>query len=139
MEWIWTIGSALGVTILMRTFSSMNNPRIVDLVDSLPKHPLKRYGKRSLATIRNLVIHHSASDGQTPYSIARFHVESKHLAADGAAGIAYHFYLTEDGTIYQTNRLETVSWHVRGKNTPSVGICLSGNLSNSSGNIRQKK
>ena len=60
--------------------------------------------------------------------IARFHVESSHLSATGAPGIAYHFYILEDGTTYQTNYLQTISWHIKNNNTASVGICLSGNF-----------
>lgn len=113
--------------------------RLLDVVDDLPRHPFKRYNTRSLDRIRYLVIHHSAGDGQGPELIARFHSSSDHLQKGGAPGIAYHFYITEDGTVYKTNRLQTVSWHVSNNNTASVGICLSGNLNNHPPTEAQKR
>jgi N-acetyl-anhydromuramyl-L-alanine amidase AmpD len=35
--------------------------------------------------------------------------------------------VADDGTIYQCNTLQTVSYHTAGVNTPSVGICFLGN------------
>lgn len=107
-----------------------SSARVVSIIDRLPRHSSKRYGRRDFSQIQNIVIHHSASDGQTAWDIARFHVTGNHLDAGGAPAIAYHFFLSEDGTIYQTNSLDTVSWHVKGHNTESIGICLSGNLDN---------
>jgi N-acetylmuramoyl-L-alanine amidase len=103
---------------------------VIDVVNSLPRHAWKVYPSRKLSQIEYLVIHHSAAENQSPETIANFHVNSSHLSADGAPGIAYHFYIREDGTAYQTNQLETISWHVANNNTKCVGICLSGNLEN---------
>ena len=112
---------------------------VIDIVDELPKHPYRTYSKRSLGQVRYLVIHHSASSGQSPETIARFHSTSDHLTKGGAAGIAYHFYIREDGSVYQTQALETISWHVSNNNTPSIGICLSGNLEKKSPTAAQKR
>lgn len=116
-----------------------NSIRLIDAVDDLPRHPSKRYKSRSLSQIRYIVIHHSAGDNQGPELIARFHSTSDHLQKGGAPGIAYHFYITEDGTVYKTNRLETISWHVSNNNTASVGICMSGNLNNHPPTEAQKR
>jgi hypothetical protein len=56
-------------------------------------------------------------------NIAKYHVESKDWA-----GIGYHFYVVPDGTIYQTQRLETASWHVSHNNDRSAGICVAGDF-----------
>ena len=101
---------------------------VVNVVNDLPKHPYKRYGTRTLSQIRYLVIHHSGGFNQSVEAIARYHVGPNHISSEGIPGIAYHFYITEDGTTFQTNELETVSWHVGGNNTASVGICMSGNF-----------
>ena len=120
---------ALAAFAIKKSANSVTNKlNLVDVVDILPKHPYKKYQTRSLEQIKNLVIHHSAGDHQSPEQIARFHSTSDHLQQGGAPGIAYHFYITEDGTIYKTNQLQTVSWHVSNNNTASIGICLSGNL-----------
>ena len=122
------IGGFAAMVLAAKSLAQTPSVSIRNVVDQLPKHPTRRYGKRSIDQIRYLVIHHSSGDNQSPEMIARFHSTSDHLKKGGAPAIAYHFYLTEDGTIYQTNRLDTVSWHVANNNTPSVGICLSGNL-----------
>ncbi|MFN2165568.1 MAG: N-acetylmuramoyl-L-alanine amidase, partial [Anaerolineae bacterium] len=33
-----------------------------------------------------------------------------------------------DGTVYQTNRMETISWHVANNNHYTVGVCVSGDF-----------
>ena len=98
--------------------------RVVDIVDDLPKHPVKRYTTRGLDSISTHVVHHSAtSPDVTPWQIARYHVESL-----GWPGIGYHFVIASNGTIYQTNRLTTVSYHVGSCNGYTVGTCLVGNF-----------
>jgi len=95
-----------------------------DLRGSLIVDPSQSYGRRSLDEVRYIVLHHSAIDGYGPEDYAQWHVEK-----NGWPGIGYHFVIQPGGTIYQVNDLETVSYHTKGNNTPAVGICLSGNLS----------
>lgn len=123
-----TILISFGLIGLVKLAKGSGNTSFEDIVDDLPKHPFRVYGKRNLSQIRYLVIHHTAADGLSPHQIARFHTESDHLINGGAAGIAYHFFIREDGKVFQTQHLETISWHVANNNTPSVGIVLSGNL-----------
>lgn len=98
---------------------------IHDVVEALPKHPIKRYERRSIEDITHIAIHHSAGPGTaTPLSIARFHIGP----ARNWPGIAYHYFIQSDGTISQTNYHETMSFHVGGDNKYSLGICLDGNF-----------
>jgi N-acetylmuramoyl-L-alanine amidase len=101
--------------------------KIQNIVAQLPKHPKKQYSKRSLSQITQAVIHHSATPmnaiGSRPQVYARYHIDNR-----GWAGIGYHFVIQPDGSIFQTNLLETVSNHVQNANTKSIGICLSGNF-----------
>lgn len=94
--------------------------KIIDITDQLPKNG--NYGKRSLSQIVRFVIHHSATTTGDPWQYAKYHVENH-----GWPGIGYHFVIQKDGTIYQTNSLDTISYHVEGNNTASLGICLTGN------------
>ena len=104
--------------------SLLGGMKVVDIVDSLPKHPTKKYSTRDLGAITTHVVHHSATDPNiTPEQIARYHVESL-----GWPGIGYHFVIVPDGTIYQTNRLNTISYHVGNNNGYTVGTCLVGNF-----------
>lgn len=100
-------------------------PPIEDLTDSLPKHPSKTFDTRPLSRIKYLIIHHTATRADlSAERIALYQVQRQ-----DRAGIAYHFYLTGDGTVYQTNRLETVSTHAYDKSAVGAGIAFAGNFS----------
>jgi len=102
----------------------VEKPTIVDVVDDLLKHETMKYDTRPLSRITHIAVHHSAAGGMlTPEAVARYHVNS-----NGWPGIGYHYYIMGDGTIYQTNRLETWSYHVGSANQHTVGICLAGNF-----------
>ena len=99
-------------------------PIIKDVTDQLPTHKVNRYATRSLNAITHLTIHHSAAPGNVPIeAIARYHVNNNNWP-----GIGYHFVIEPDGTIYQTNRLETMSYHAGAVNGYTVGICVEGNF-----------
>jgi N-acetyl-anhydromuramyl-L-alanine amidase AmpD len=95
-----------------------------DLTEDLPRHSTKRYRMRSLAGIKYLVIHHTGVDADsTPSEIARYHVNVRDWP-----GIGYHFVVSQDGTIYQTNNLATMAYNVARRNHEVVGICLPGDF-----------
>lgn len=103
--------------------------QVNNIVSDLPRHKTRRYGTRRRDQITDIVIHHSAGpQTQTPLQIAKYHVGPNHISSQGIPGIAYHYVITPDGQIFQTNFLETVSWHVKNHNTKSIGICLIGNF-----------
>lgn len=108
----------------------VSRPAIHDVVDQLPRHPTLRYSQRSRDRITHLCIHHSA----TPANISLERIAEYHTQADPSRnkdpwpGIGYHFYVKPDGSIYQTNREETVSYHVAMNNAYTVGICVSGDF-----------
>lgn len=97
-----------------------------DIVNDLPKHPTLRYEKRP-QPITAIAIHHTAGpvtgEWATAERIAQMHVED-----NGWPGIGYHFFVTPDGTIYQTNPLDTMSYHVAGDNAYSIGVCFAGDF-----------
>lgn len=99
-----------------------------DLRRRLPRHPDRIYQRRSLDQVSRIVIHHSGTPSDySPEQIAEYHVSAgNHICSSGCPGIAYHFLIGYDGTAYQVNDLETVSYHVGDNNTSSVGICLIG-------------
>jgi N-acetyl-anhydromuramyl-L-alanine amidase AmpD len=102
-------------------------PATKDIVDDLPRHDSKRYESRSLADIKYLVIHHTASAATvTPQRLATHQVRKQ-----DRPGIIYHFVVAADGTVYQTNRLATVSHHASSRNERSVGICFPGDFTDS--------
>ena len=98
-----------------------------DVTTRLRRHPVKRFDRRTLDQIKYLVIQHSVLPGDfPPEKIATYLVEKKQWP-----GIGYHFYVTSDGKIYQTNRLETVCYFAGSnvQNNPlGVCVCFAGNF-----------
>ncbi len=102
----------------------VRRPVIDNIVDALPKHPTETYTTRSLDDIEYLVIHHSVTAPDVdPDKIAIYHVEHWDWP-----GIGYHFLVAGNGTIFQTNEIETMSYHAASVNPIGVGICFLGNF-----------
>ena len=110
--------------------------RIINIIDKLPRHSTKRYGTRSVDTIRGILIHHSATScvcgvdlnlndiDDAVEQVAKYHVEH-----NGWPGFGYGFVIPKTGEIYKTNKITTVSYHAgAGQNTIHLGICLLGNF-----------
>lgn len=93
---------------------------IRDLTDELPKHAWRKYSKRYLDKIDYIVLHHTGGDG-TIKAFANYHISK------GWPGIGYHYIIDKEGNIYQTNRIDTISYNVGGKNSKVIGIALIGN------------
>lgn len=99
-------------------------PPIEDVRGKLPVHPVEQYDWRDVSVIEQVVIHHSANNGDIPpENVANYHVNSL-----GWPGIGYHVYITDDGICWICNDLTTISWHASGSNTVSVGVCLAGSF-----------
>lgn len=68
-----------------------------------------------------IVLHHEAGTG----SVEQVH--QYHLSK-GWAGIAYHYFVRLDGSIYRGRPENTVGGHTSGYNDRSIGICAEGNF-----------
>jgi N-acetyl-anhydromuramyl-L-alanine amidase AmpD/prefoldin subunit 5 len=113
--------SSQTATTPLPTKKGIAAPPIQNVVDKMPRHASLRYETRPLKNITHLAIHHSAGPGTIPpYNIAAYHVRRDW------PGIGYHFYIGPDGTIWQTNKLETISYNVYNANHYIVGICFAG-------------
>lgn len=99
-------------------FKDAINYRVNDLI----VHPTKKYKKRDLSTIDKIIIHHSATKNGRALSYSRYHVYNLNWS-----GIGYHFVADKDG-LHLTNDLNTISYHTKGQNETSVGICHTGNF-----------
>lgn len=106
-------------------------PDIVRLVETLDYHPTAAYSRRARTAVRYVVLHHSGAgavvrDGWSyTQAIARYHVRRL-----GWPGIGYHLTIGQDGEIYQTQDLTTISYHAGqpAANAYGIGICLLGNF-----------
>ncbi len=98
-----------------------------DVTDSLATHPSRKYPMRTHADIKRIIIHHTATPaGVSVERIATFQVKNRDLP-----GIVYHYCITAEGKVFQTQFLETVSSHAGANSDNSVGVCLIGNFTSS--------
>ena len=67
-----------------------------------------------------VVLHHAAADGSVEA------VHSAHLVR-GWAGIAYHYYVRKDGSVYRGRPEWAVGGHTSGENWHTLGVCFEGN------------
>ena len=81
-------------------------------------YPLTRRSRTTL-----LVLHHDA--GSTAQQIHNYH-----RYTNGWCGIAYHYYVRKDGTIYLGRPEGMIGGHCLGYNSTSIGICFEGNFEN---------
>lgn len=93
---------------------------LVDLRGKLPT--ACAYPERNIGAVTGIIIHHSATRGQSISSIAQFHVQTR-----GWCGIAYHYGVGWDGKVYLLNDPERNTNHAFKNNTRNIGICLIGN------------
>ena len=100
--------------------------QIRDASEALPRSTTSRYPQRNPASIRRIILHHTATPPNvTIHRIAEFQVKDRNLP-----GIAYHYCVTADGIIYQTQPLDVVTLHAGQQHSlDSVGVCLIGNFS----------
>lgn len=68
-----------------------------------------------------VVLHHAAANGSVEA------VHQSHIAR-GWAGIAYHYYVRKDGSVYRGRPEWAVGGHTSGHNWHTLGICFEGNF-----------
>ena len=99
--------------------------RIKDITNSLPKDGAWSY--RPIDGITDITLHHTASGPDwTPERLAKLHIKDRHWP-----GIAYHFLVYENGDIFQTNKLESKTYHNGYNNTKAIGVSMVGNYETS--------
>ncbi|MEG1633788.1 MAG: N-acetylmuramoyl-L-alanine amidase [Oscillospiraceae bacterium] len=69
-----------------------------------------------------VILHHAAASGNTAEEINVFH------QTRGWAGIAYHYYVRRDGSVYRGRPEWAVGGHTEDHNYNSVGVCFEGNF-----------
>ena len=68
-----------------------------------------------------IVIHHALSPNCTAQDVHRWHLEN------GWKGIAYHYFIRKDGSIYRGRQENHKGGHLMGsENNNTIGICLEG-------------
>ena len=84
------------------------------------------WNTRNVGNIQVLTVHHDTipHSNQSVDAILR-NIYNTHAGKNGWPGISYHYYIHWDGSIYQINKHEWVTWHDT-RNYDSLGILLSG-------------
>lgn len=100
-----------------------NLVQVTDYREDRLNHKTKRYKKRSLNKIKNIVIHHT---GNSQNSIKPH--EKWHVVNNNWPSLGYHFFINYFGHIYLVNSIDYVTNHVRNNNTNSIGICIVGDF-----------
>jgi N-acetyl-anhydromuramyl-L-alanine amidase AmpD len=100
-------------------------PKIINRIHNYLQKGRNWY-QRPQHHIKKITIHHSAmaQDGrQTNDSVLQtiMNIHSGH----GWAGLSYHFCIMPDGSIYQTNKFEDITWHDT-INSDSIGVLVHG-------------
>ena len=72
-------------------------------------------------TTAYIVLHHAAADGGAQ-DVHRWHLKK------GWIGIAYHYYIRKDGSIYRARPEKVMGAHTQGYNNKSIAICFEGNF-----------
>ena len=99
--------------------------RIKDITNKLPKNGSWPF--RPLSGVTDITLHHTASSPDwTPERLANLHIKDRRWP-----GIAYHFLVYENGDIFQTNKLESKTYHNGYNNTKAIGVSMVGNYETS--------
>jgi N-acetylmuramoyl-L-alanine amidase len=101
----------------------------------LPKHHTKRYSARDLTKVDMIVLHHCGVNAKRPeagwhvyiHNVARYHVNN-----NGWPAIGYHYMVDPDGGTWKVNPCKLRTYHAKGGNTHTIGICLIGNFTKQS-------
>ena len=106
---------------------------IQDIINDLPWHETRKWSKRAISKIAQIVVHQSLTsyENSTIENINNYHITpgpQNHLSPNGAPHIAYHYGLDKEGNVFQLNNLSYTTWHVKGQNTISLGIMLLGDF-----------
>lgn len=84
-----------------------------------------------MRAINRIIIHCTATKlfaDTTVDDLYRWHVEER-----GWSHIGYHYYIDQKGTIHTCRPIEMIGAHALGHNEDSIGICLEGGLSATTG------
>ena len=116
----------------------IGNIQAIDVRDEFPdvNTPSIYYAQRSLADIDAKVLHHSVTNpALDPYQSLQA-IYASHRR-QGWPGIGYHLLISRDGRIFLAGGAETVRAQVLGRNETSIGVCLLGDFTYATPDLRQ--
>lgn len=97
----------------------------MQIIDVIGKYQQKgRIWFDRTTPIKKITVHHTASRYAGSDNAVLTALMNDHIKNDWP-GLSYHFVILEDGSIYQINSLDKVTWH-DGVNWDSIGIVVHG-------------
>jgi hypothetical protein len=99
-------------------------PPIQNITNQLKRDPNKQFPTRPLSEIQMVVIHHTA----VAPTVGADRIAEHRVDKQGWPGIGYHYFVTHDGQLQQTNELTTVATHAGDYNPLSMGVCFAGDF-----------
>lgn len=96
--------------------------KMIDIRNSIPKHPTKKWSKRN--SIDTIVVHCTASTQQDPNKVALYHIKPNHISSTGCPTLCYHDFIDATGLVYHCNSYENSTWHAGLYNSRSIGIVM---------------
>ncbi len=99
-------------------------PRIENITAQLKQHPTLRFETRPLSQIGLIIVHHTA----IAPAIGAERIAEHRVDKQGWPGIGYHYFITQDGRIQQTNELTVAATHAGSYNSASIGVCFAGDF-----------
>ncbi|MBN1217399.1 MAG: N-acetylmuramoyl-L-alanine amidase [Anaerolineae bacterium] len=101
-------------------------PPIQNITTQLKRDPGKQFPTRPLSQIQRIVIHHTA----IPPTVGAERIAQHRVDTQGWPGIGYHYFITGEGAIQQTNELTTQSTHAGNYDPVAIGVCFAGDFTN---------
>lgn len=100
---------------------------MLSIINSIHKYRTRgAWQQRPVGNIQKLVVHHSAAEASDNPEERLNQIMGWHLANSPVwMGLSYHYVITKNGNIYQTNAHEDLTWH-DGVNWNSLGILVDG-------------
>jgi len=85
-----------------------------------------QFNARPLSQIDRIIIHHTA----VAPTVGAERIAQHRVDDQGWPGIGYHYFITGDGQIQQTNELTTQSTHAGQFDPVAIGIAFAGDFTN---------
>ena len=106
------------------TQPSTSGPPIQNIINQLKRNPALQFPTRPLSQIQRIIIHHTA----IPANIGAERIAEHRVDQQGWPGIGYHYFITGEGQIQQTNELTTQSTHAGQYDPVAIGVCFAGDF-----------
>jgi hypothetical protein len=101
-------------------------PPIQNITGQLKTAPDKQFPTRPLNQVQRIIVHHTA----VPPTVGAERIAAHRVDNQGWPGIGYHYFITGEGVIQQTNELTTQATHAGQYDPVAIGVSFAGDFTN---------